>query len=86
VVKKNNKKKRLPSGCRPAQIKKFFNFGNITYSKDGSSIQFSVTYFIDLGLIIKFFQKFPLLTSKRHDFNFFVTVYEMVGRKEHLTI
>jgi len=67
------------------QIKKFFNLGNISYSKDGSSIQFTVTNFIDLGIIIKFFQKFPLLTSKRHNFNLFVLVYEMVGRKEHLT-
>jgi hypothetical protein len=68
------------------QIKKFFNFGNISYSKDRSSIKFTVTNFIDLGIIIKFFQKFPLLTSKRHDFNLFVTVYEIVGRKEHLTV
>jgi len=67
------------------QIKKFFNFGNISYSKDGSFIKFTVTNFIDLGIIIKFFQKFPLLTSKRHNFNLFVLVYEMVGRKEHLT-
>jgi hypothetical protein len=68
------------------QIHKFFNFGSISYSKDRSEIRFRVTNFRDLGIIIKFFQKFPLLTSKRHDFNFFVTVYEMVGRKEHLRV
>jgi hypothetical protein len=68
------------------QIHKFFNVGSISYNKDGSEIRFRATNFRDLGIIIKFFQKFPLLTSKRHDFNLFVTLYEMMVKKEHLTV
>lgn len=37
-------------------------------------------------MIIKFFQKYPLLTSKRHDFNLFVVLYEIIIKKEHLTV
>jgi hypothetical protein len=40
----------------------------------------------ELGVIIKFFQKYYLLTSKRHNFNLFVILYEILLKKEHLTI
>lgn len=43
----------------------------------------------DLAVIIKFFQKYSLLTSKRHNFNLFVVLYEgstLILKKEHLTV
>lgn len=68
------------------QIKQFFNVGTISYNLDKTSVIFRVRSLNDLSIIIKFFQKFPLLTSKRHNFNLFVILYEIICRKQHLTI
>lgn len=37
------------------------------------------------NIIIPFFRKYPLLTAKKHDFEVFVQVVEMMNRGEHLT-
>ena len=68
------------------QIKQFFNVGTISYNLNKTSAIFRVRSLNDLSIIIKFFQKFPLLTSKRHNFNLFVILYEIICRKQHLTI
>jgi hypothetical protein len=36
--------------------------------------------------IIPFFETFPLMTAKRHDFASFIAVVEMVKKREHLTL
>lgn len=68
------------------QIKLFFNLGKITYNKNNTLVKFRVRSLNDLDLIIQFFRKFPLLTSKRHDFYLFVSLFELLSKKEHLTL
>lgn len=68
------------------QIKLYFNVGSITYKLDKGLVMYRVRSLKELALIIKFFQKYPLLTSKRHDFNLFVVLYEIILKKEHLTV
>ena len=66
-------------------IKCYFKVGNITkHGKDG--IQYNVTSSQDILQIINHFNKYPLLTQKRADFELFKIVIEMMSRKEHLTI
>ena len=68
-------------------IKSYFGgIGNITkHGKD--SIQYRVTSLQDLiNIILPHFDKYPLITQKRADFELFKMVIEMMGRKEHLTI
>lgn len=68
------------------QIKLYFNVGSITYKLDKGLVMYRVRSLKELAVIIKFFQKYPLLTSKRHDFNLFVVLYEIILKKEHLTV
>jgi hypothetical protein len=39
----------------------------------------------DLKVIIEHFDKFPLITQKRADFELFKQAVEIMNRKEHLT-
>ena len=67
-------------------IQKFFGVGKITpLTKD--SVQFKVTSLKDIiNVIIPHFDKFPLITQKRADFELLKLIVEMMSRKEHLTI
>jgi LAGLIDADG endonuclease len=68
------------------QIKLFFNVGSIIHNPDKGLAIYRVRSLKDLAVIIKFFQKYSLLTSKRHNFNLFVVLYEIILKKEHLTV
>ena len=68
-------------------IKNFFNgVGNINKERE-TSVQYHVTTLQDLtNVIIPHFNKFPLITQKRANFELFKLVVEIMNRKEHLTI
>jgi len=58
--------------------------GNIT--KQGNDlIRFRVSSTKDLKVIIDHFNKYPLITQKRADFELFKLIVDIISRKEHLT-
>jgi hypothetical protein len=66
------------------QIKKFFLVGGI--NKHGSeSMKFRVESVKDLKVIINHFEKYPLITQKRADYELWKQVFYLVQNKEHLT-
>ena len=65
-------------------IQAFFGVGKIfQLAKD--SIQYRVSSTKDLKVIIDHFDKYPLITQKRADFELFKQIVEMLSRKEHHT-
>lgn len=64
-------------------IKSYFGVGNIlTRSKD--LIIYRVTSVKDLAVIICHFNKYPLLTKKRADFELFQMAFNLISMREHL--
>lgn len=64
----------------------FLGVGNIYLNKNGTLI-YSIGSLKDLiNIIIPHFEKYPLLTQKRSDFEFLKMIVELMNRKEHLTI
>lgn len=65
-----------------------FEVGTISYSKDKNKklATYRVRSLNELSVIINFFKSFPLITSKRHNFNLFVVLYEILCKKEHLSL
>ena len=67
------------------QIKSFFSVGSIY--KDGSQmVHFRVESVKDLVLVISHFDKYPLITQKQVDYLLFKQVFNLINRKEHLTM
>ena len=56
------------------------------HNKYNNLVVYRVRSLTDLAIIITFFKSFPLMTSKRHNFNLFVIIYEMLCKKEHLSL
>jgi hypothetical protein len=63
----------------------FGQVGNITTRKDGY-IEYIVSSKKDLEVIINHFDSYPLITQKWSDFILFKQVFELMQRREHLTI
>jgi len=63
------------------QIKQFFNVGTISYNLDKTNVIFRVRSLNDLSIIIKFFQQFSLLTSKRHNLIYLFYYMELFADK-----
>jgi len=64
------------------------NFGNIGYitSEIKDSLQYQISSLKDLtNVIIPHFERYPLITQKRADFELFKMVVEIMNRKENLT-
>lgn len=61
----------------------FGGVGNISNVKD--SIKYRVTSIKDLTVIIDHFDKYPLITQKRVDYELFKQAFYLISRKEHLT-
>jgi hypothetical protein len=55
------------------------------YKHGNNSIQLRVLSINDLQVIIKHFDKYPLITQKLSDFLLFKKAIELINRKEHLT-
>lgn len=66
------------------KINKYFRVGRVIVRSDGY-IQFRVDAIKDLLQIIAHFDKYPLLTKKRFDYDYFKQVIALILRKEHLT-
>ena len=58
--------------------------GNIV-SQEKENIQYRVSSIKDLQVIVDHFNKFPLLTKKRADYELLIKVLILIKRKEHLT-
>jgi hypothetical protein len=65
-------------------IKSFFGVGNIQPKKKRDMVLYQVTSIKDLAVIISHFNKYPLITKKRADFELFQLAFKLVNRKEHL--
>jgi len=59
--------------------------GKIYRSRSDSS-DLQVSSFKDIGAVIAYFDKYPLITQKLADYLLFKQVFEMVANKEHLTV
>ncbi len=67
------------------QIKSFFARGHI--SKLGlESIQYRVTGINDLIVIVNHFERFSLITCKKHDYWLFKQAVVLIAQKKHLTV
>jgi hypothetical protein len=67
------------------QIKTYLGVGNI--HKHGSqSLQFRVSYKKDLKVIIDHFDKYPLITKKRADYELWKKAFNLMLDKEHTQI
>lgn len=68
------------------KIQSFFGgIGRIYEASDKQSASFTVASIKDItNVIIPHFEKYPLLTQKRADFEFFKMIIELVSKKEHL--
>lgn len=65
-------------------IKSYFGIGNILV-KDKDQIIYQVTSIKDLAVIICHFNKYPLCTKKRADFELFHMAFKLINLKEHLS-
>lgn len=65
-------------------IRDFFGVGKI-YSPRSTIKQFKVTTVKDLQVILDHFNKFPLITKKRVDFELFKAAVSLISSKEHLS-
>lgn len=65
------------------KIKSFFGVGKI-YNRS-ESCNYMVRSLGDLKVILNHFERYPLLTKKREDFELFTRVFKLIEQKEHLT-
>jgi hypothetical protein len=66
-------------------IQSFFGgVGNI-YKEHKDSLQYRVNTLNGLKVIINHFDKYPLITQKRANFELFKQVVDLMNRKEHVT-
>jgi hypothetical protein len=54
--------------------------------RDGNCCQFRVESIKDLPIVVKFFDKHPLITKKQADYLLFKLAINLVLNKEHLTV
>ena len=67
------------------QIQLFFGVGKITKLGE-ETVQFRVTGLKDLGILIKHFDKYPLITHKQSDYLLWKKVVYLMEQETHLTI
>lgn len=66
-------------------IKAFFNgVGNIYIDRE-NSIRYCVSSIKDIAVIIDHFDKYPLITKKRADYELFKQAFYLVSNKKHLS-
>lgn len=67
------------------EIQKFFGVGKVSIgSKD--IVKYIITSTKDLQIIREHFDKFPLLTKKRADFELWAQIQDLIKNKEHLNM
>ncbi len=66
------------------EIKNYFGVGNIRFSKRDDTYKYEVRSLTDLlRVIIPFFKKFPLRTSKNDDFEAFTDICQKMSKRSH---
>lgn len=65
-------------------VKSYLGVGNILI-KDKDQIIYQITSIKDLAVIISHFNKYPLCTKKRADFELFQMAFKLISLKEHLS-
>ena len=65
------------------RLKEYFGFGGVG-KNHGDRQEFRVRGMENIEQLIKFFNKYPLQSDKRKDFEFFCQVITMMKKKEHL--
>lgn len=65
-------------------IQKFFGVGKIYVKKENSAISYIVSSVKELEIIREHFEKYPLLTNKRMDFELWAQTLDIIKNKEHL--
>lgn len=69
------------------EIQKYFGCGNIRFSKKDQSYKYEVRSLSDLRKkIIPHFEKYPLMSSKKNDFEIFHEVCELVAQTKHRNV
>ena len=66
-------------------IKNSLRVGQI-YKSGPKTVQLQVLSNKELKVILEHFYKFPLITQKRADFLLLMQVFELMERREHLTL
>ena len=67
------------------RIAAYFGVGKV-YADHPESCQYLVQSIADVGVIVAHFEKYPLITQKRGDFELFRQAYYMILNKEHLSM
>ena len=66
------------------KIRQFFNCGSIRFSKSDQCFKYEVRNTDELRkLIVPHFRKFPLMTTKKADFEIFSKICERVAQMKH---
>jgi len=66
------------------QVRNYFGVGSIT-KRGEEMIQYRVVSVKDLAKVIDHFEKYPLITQKRADYELFKQAIQLMKQKEHLT-
>ena len=65
------------------KIRNYFGFGDIR-KNHGDRKEFRVRGLENLNKLVQFFEKYPLQTSKRKNFEIFSKIIKMMNQKQHL--
>jgi hypothetical protein len=68
------------------QIKNFLGVGTIYKDVGRQAVKFVVLSIKDISVIIDHFDKYPLITQKRADYELFKQAFFIISNKEHVTM
>ena len=69
------------------KLHEFFKCGGVRYSKRDQNYKYEVRSLTDLNnIIIPYFKKFPLQTSKKNDFELFCKICKIMKENKHLSV
>ena len=66
-------------------IKSYLGVGGINQKSDGTCVYY-IRQFQDISILIDHFDKYPLITQKFADYLLFKSAFEIIKKKEHLTL
>jgi hypothetical protein len=67
-------------------VQSYFGVGSINTKHGPQTIKYYVQSIKDLAIIIDHFERCPLITQKRADYELFKQVFYLILKKEHLTL
>ena len=66
-------------------IKSYLGIGGINQKSDGTCVYY-IRQFQDISILIDHFDKYPLITQKFADYLLFKFAFEIIKKREHLTL